>query len=183
MKKILPIIIVMLLAASGCIWYGCGESDCPLSTVSVAHFSLLSSTNHASLEFTSEVTITGETTADVTVKETLPDGTVIDKVVKDSVLTDTIYNKEAGLTSLSLPLSYTTKTTYTIHYDEKLKDVIEVTHRAIPFISDIECGTMMFYKVEGIKYTTNSLDSVVIVNPDINNEEKNNFNIYYTLNE
>ena len=85
------------------------------------------------------------------------------------------------MSSFSLPLSYTSKTTYTIHYNEKLKDVIEITHRNIPFISDIECGTMMFYQVENINYTTNSLDSVVIVNPDINNEEKRNFNIYYTI--
>lgn len=42
---------------------------------------------------------------------------------------------------------------------------------------------MMFYQVENINYTTNSLDSVVIVNPDINNEEKKNFNIYYTIRE
>ena len=103
--------------------------------------------------------------------------------MKDSVLTDTIYNKESDLSSFSLPLSYTSKTTYTIHYNEKLKDVIEITHRNIPFISDIECGTMMFYQVENINYTTNSLDSVVIVNPDINNEEKKNFNIYYTIRE
>ena len=163
MKK-LPIIILLFLTASGYLWQGCSESDCPLSTTSLAHFDLLSSDSHSSVKLTSEVTIT-------------------DKVVKDSVLTDTIYNKESDLSSFSLPLSYTSKTTYTIHYNEKLKDVIEITHRNIPFISDIECGTMMFYQVENINYTTNSLDSVVIVNPDINNEEKRNFNIYYTIRE
>lgn len=180
MKK-LPIIILLFLTASGYLWQGCSESDCPLSTTSLAHFDLLSSDSHSSVKLTSEVTITGTTVTDVTVKDTLPDGTITDKVVKDSVLTDTIYNKESDLSSFSLPLSYTSKTTYTIHYNEKLKDVIEITHRNIPFISDIECGTMMFYQVENINYTTNSLDSVVIVNPDINNEEKRNFNIYYTI--
>ena len=168
MKK-LPIIILLFLTASGYLWQGCSESDCPLSTTSLAHFDLLSSDSHSSVKLTSEVTITGTTVTDVTVKDTLPDGTITDKVVKDSVLTDTIYNKESDLSSFSLPLSYTSKTTY--------------THRNIPFISDIECGTMMFYQVENINYTTNSLDSVVIVNPDINNEEKRNFNIYYTIRE
>ena len=166
MKK-LPIIILLLLTASGYFWQGCSESDCPLSTTSLAHFDLLSSDSHSPVKLTSEVTITGTTVADVTVKDTLPDGTITDKVVKDSVLTDTLYNKESDLSSFSLPLSYTSKTTYTIHYNEKLKDVIEITHRSIPFIN----------------YTTNSLDSVVIVNPDINNEEKKNFNIYYTIRE
>ena len=156
MKK-LPIIILLFLTASGYLWQGCSESDCPLSTTSLAHFDLLSSDSHSSVKLTSEVTITGTTVTDVTVKDTLPNGTIT--------------------------LSYTSKTTYTIHYNEKLKDVIEITHRNIPFISDIECGTMMFYQVENINYTTNSLDSVVIVNPDINNEEKRNFNIYDTIRE
>lgn len=41
---------------------------------------------------------------------------------------------------------------------------------------------MMFYKVEDIKYTTYNLKSIETVNPDINNEEKKNFNIYYVVN-
>ena len=114
MKK-LPIIILLLLTASGYFWQGCSESDCPLSTTSLAHFDLLSSDSHSPVKLTSEVTITGTTVADVTVKDTLPDGTITDKVVKDSVLTDTLYNKESDLSSFSLPLSYTSKTTYTIH--------------------------------------------------------------------
>ena len=38
---------------------------------------------------------------------------------------------------------------------------------------------MMHYQVEKLRYTTNALDSVTIVNPEITHEEKNNFNIYY----
>ena len=91
MKK-LPIIILLFLTASGYLWQGCSESDCPLSTTSLAHFNLLSSDSHSSVKLTSEVTITGTTVTDVTIKDTLPDGTITDKVVKDSVLTDTIYN-------------------------------------------------------------------------------------------
>ena len=34
---------------------------------------------------------------------------------------------------------------------------------------------MMFYKVEDIKYTTYNLKSIEIVNSDINNEEKKEF--------
>ncbi|MBO5000829.1 MAG: hypothetical protein J6C58_08370, partial [Bacteroidaceae bacterium] len=76
-------------------------------------------------------------------------------------------------------LSYTDRTTYVMHYSETLRDTIQLTHKNIPFVSDIECGSMMFYKVEQVAYTTNVLDSVTLVNPDINNEEKKNFNIYY----
>ena len=37
----------------------------------------------------------------------------------------------------------------------------------------------MYYKIEDLNYTTHVLDSVTLVNPEINNEEKKNFNIYY----
>ncbi|WP_455673585.1 DUF6452 family protein [Phocaeicola sp.] len=183
MKRIAPVIILLFLAVSGFLLHGCSDSNCPLNTVAYAHFDFLSSTNHVALKWDTTLTITGYTQADVIVKDTLEDGTIKETVVKDSILNDTLYNKERGLSSLSLPLSYTAKTTYVIHYSKKLQDVIEVTHRNIPFISDIECGTMMFYQVESVKYTTNSLDSVVIVNPNIDNEEKKNFNIYYTIRE
>ena len=79
----------------------------------------------------------------------------------------------------SVPLSYTDKTTYVIHYTETMRDTIEVKHKNIPFVSDIECPAMMFYQVEDIRYTTNALDSVKLVNPEITNEERINFNIYY----
>lgn len=183
MKRLLPIIIMLFTAVCGMWLYGCSESNCPLNTISFAHFDFVSSTSHSPLKWDTTLTITGYTQADVLVRDTLEDGTIKETLVKDSILNDTLINRESGLSSLSLPLSYNTKTTYVIHYSKKLKDIIEVTHRNIPFISDIECGTMMFYQVEDVKYTTNSLDSVVIVNPDINNEEKNNFYIYYTIRE
>lgn len=41
---------------------------------------------------------------------------------------------------------------------------------------------MMFYKVEDIKYIIYNLKFIEIVNLDINNEEKKNFNIYYVVN-
>lgn len=182
MKK-LPIILLLFLVVSGYLLQACGDSDCPLTTTSFARFDFLSSKNHASIKLTEETTVTGFIRADVIVRDTLPDGSIKETVVKDSLLNDTIINKEKSLSALSLPLSYTSKTTYVIHYTQKMRDTIEVSHQNIPFISDIECGTMMFYKVESLKYTTNALDSVVIVNPNINNEEKRNFNIYYTITE
>lgn len=180
MKKAFPVIAFLLLAVSGTCWHGCNESDCPLNTAALAHFSFLSGTDHAPLKWDTTLTVTGFTEADVTVRDTLADGTVQESIVKDSLLEQTLYNQESGLGSLSLPLSYGTRTTYVIHYTQRLRDTIVVTHRNIPFVSNIECGAMMFYQVEEVKYTTRSLDSVVIVNPDIDNEEKENFYIYYT---
>lgn len=178
MKKI-PLIILLLSVITGALMQSCGESDCPLTTTSFARFEFLDGVTHSPVKFTEPVTVTGFIVTDVTVRKTLPDGTVKEIVVKDSLINDTVYNKAEG--NMSLPLSYTPKTTFVMHYTERMRDTIEITHQNIPYLSNIECGTMMFYKVESIRYTTNHLDSIVIVNPDINNEEKRNFNIYYTV--
>ena len=179
MKK-LPVIILLFLIATSALMQGCGESDCPLTTTSFAHFDFLDENTHQSVKFNEPFTVTGFITTDVTVRDTLEDGTIKETIVKDSLINDTIFNKAES--NMSLPLSYTSKTTYVLHYTEKMRDTIVVTHQNIPYLQNIECGTMMFYKVEDIKYTTYNLKSIEIVNPDINNEEKKNFNIYYVVN-
>jgi hypothetical protein len=139
---------------------GCNDNSCPLTTISYAHFDFRGSTSNAAVSYTNAMTVAGYP-------------------MDYEDRTDTIYNAEAGLSSLSLPLSYTPQTTFVLHYTDVMKDVITVHHRNIPFVSDIECGTMMFYEIESIDYTTNAIDSIVVKNADINNEEKQNFIIYF----
>lgn len=161
MKKI-PFYILLLIGLCGFV-QGCGESECPLTTVSYARFDFLDSKTHAAVGFTQGVTITGISQ------------------VEGELLEDTLFN--LAQSSMSLPLSYTNKTSYVIHYSETLRDTIEVMHKNIPFVSDIECGTLMHYQVERFRYTTNALDSVVLINPEITHEEKKNFNVYYRVTE
>lgn len=146
---------VLLAALPGC----GGEPECPLVTVSMARFSFLDSKTHAAVKFTNGATVTGIATVD------------------NEEMVDTLFNLAESY--MSVPLSYTDRTTYVIHYTEMMRDTIEVKHKSTPFVSDIECPAMMFFEVESIRYTTNALDSVTLVNPEITNEEKNNFNIYY----
>ena len=161
MKKI-PFYILLLIGLCGFV-QGCGESECPLTTVSYARFDFLDSKTHAAVGFTQGVTITGISQ------------------VEGELMEDTLFN--LAQSSMSLPLSYTNKTSYVIHYSETLRDTIEVMHKNIPFVSDIECGTLMHYQVERFRYTTNALDSVVLINPEITHEEKKNFNVYYRVTE
>lgn len=161
MKKI-PFYILLLIGLCGFV-QGCGESECPLTTVSYARFDFLDSKTHAAVGFTQGVTITGISQ------------------VEGELLEDTLFN--LAQSSMSLPLSYTDKTSYVIHYSETLRDTIEVMHKNIPFVSDIECGTLMHYQVDRFRYTTNALDSVVLINPEITHEEKKNFNVYYRVTE
>lgn len=157
MRKLFSVLFSLCL--SFCLLQGCGESDCSLSTTSYAHFDFLDSKTHKSVSLTNGALITGIVSH------------------SDTLLTDTVFNQAKSY--MSVPLSYTNQTTYVIHYSETLRDTIRLTHKNIPFVSDIECGSMMFYEVEQVGYTTNVLDSVILVNPEINNEEKKNFNIYY----
>ena len=39
---------------------------------------------------------------------------------------------------------------------------------------------MMFHEVEHVTYTHHQLDSLTITNPNIDNNEKENFRIYFT---
>lgn len=157
MKKLLTILFSLCMVC--CLMPSCGERDCSLSTTSYARFDFLDSKTHKTVSLVNGATITGIVT------------------IADTMLTDTLFNQAQSY--MSVPLSYTDRTTYVMHYSETLRDTIQLTHKNIPFVSDIECGSMMFYKVEQVAYTTNVLDSVTLVNPDINNEEKKNFNIYY----
>lgn len=158
MKKISFLILPLIVACCISI-QSCGESDCSLTTNSYARFDFLDSKTHAAVKISNGVTVTGISQ------------------VNDSLLVDTLFNLAES--SMSLPLSYTSRTTYVMHYSETLRDTIEVKHKTTPFVSNIECGTVMHYYVDGLRYTTNALDSVVLINPEITNEEKKNFNIYY----
>lgn len=157
MKKASVFLITLLAVFS--LLAGCGESNCPLTTVSLARFTFLDSRTHSPVSFNTGVTVTGIADIDGKLK------------------IDTVFNQAQNY--MSVPLSYTNKTTYVMHYTETMRDTIEVTHKNIPFVSDIECSAMMFYNVENIRYTTNALDSVTLVNPKVTNEERNNFHIYY----
>ena len=171
--KRLPAIILLLLITVSTLMQSCGESDCPLTTNSFAHFDFLDAETHQAVKFSPAFDVTGFITTDVIVRDTLEDGTIKETVVKDSLMNDTIFNKAES--SMSLPLSYTSKTTYVLHYTEKMRDTIILIHQNIPYLQNIECGTMMFYKVEDIKYTTYNLKSIETVNPDINNRRKKEF--------
>ena len=156
MKKIITILLAIIV----CSLTGCGgEPECPLNSVSQARFDFVDSKTHAAVKLTSGATVTGTVWTDGTAE------------------TDTVFNQAESY--MSVPLSYTDRTTYVIHYTETMRDTIELKHKNIPFVSDIECPAMMFFDVEDIRYTTNALDSVKLVNPNITNEEKINFYIYY----
>ena len=156
MKKIILLLIAVLTTYG---FVSCEEDNCPLSTLSLARFNFLDSNTHKSVTLSQGATVTG-------IAE-----------IADTLNIDTVFNSAQNY--MSVPLSYTSETTYVLHYTERMRDTIKLTHKNIPFVSDIECGAIMFYEVQNLSYTTNALDSITLVNPRITNEETIKFNIFY----
>ena len=138
----------------------CSESDCSLSGRPSVRFAFVNSLDHAPVSLFDSLTVTALGT--------------------DSVLV----NRERGIDHLTLPLDYSAgTTTFVLHYSRFLRDTITVAHTNHPHFISIDCGISMFYHLDGLEHTSILLDSIQLVNPDIDDNEKNNYRIYYTPDE
>ncbi len=177
MKKIFA--IILSFAATVLLISSCEEENCPPNSLAYAVFALSDQYGN-SLQFTSPVSVIGQIQADVTVNDTLEDGTIQEIIKADSIINDTIINQESASEYFQLPLSYDNYTRFIIAYDETNFDTITINHQNIPYFTNLDCGTMMFYNVTDVTYTRHVLDSLTTTNPNIDNNEKENFKIYYT---
>ena len=177
MKKI-PFIVCVILLLSG-FFQACEVENCPPNALSFAHFTLVD--QHGRQIATSVPTsIYGAIKTDVVVKKQLPSGEIVEEIVRDSLIKDTLINKEQNMKSFKVPLSYAEETQFIIDYDGKQQDYITVKHRNVPYFLNIDCGTMMFHEVTGVT-ASQGIDSIQIINPNVDNYEKENFKIYFTV--
>lgn len=160
MRKLSAIFGVMLLSAF--FFPACEVENCPPNALAFAHFSFVDQYGRA-VAYTDTLTVIGQ----------------IDS--GDSTINDTLINRDTEVSELTLPLSYGDQTRFILSYNGRSRDVITVSHRNIPYFMNLDCGTMMFYEVTGAESTTRMLDSLVITNPNIDNNEKENFKIYFTI--
>ena len=177
MKKI-PVIVGLFILLTA-LFQSCEVENCPPNALSFAHFTLVDQYGRQ-LATTVPTSVYGTTKADVVIQGTLPDGSIGDVTVHDSLLIDTLINKESNLKSFKVPLSYGEETTYIIDYDGKQRDYIRLKHRNIPYFMNIDCGTMMYHEVTEAT-VSQGIDSIIIINPNIDNYEKENFKIYFTV--
>lgn len=183
--KSLPLIKLFVVGVACFLIPACEVENCPPNAMTYAHFTL--SDQYGNTFKTSDtITVIGQTWADVTVYDKLPDGSVRPRVVSDSLISDTIVNRENAANSFSIPLSYSDKTRIVFAYRSLEHtfvgtDTLYVEHRNIPYFTNLDCGTMMFYEIVNIAATRHRLDSVAVTNPNINNNEKENFKIYFTV--
>ncbi len=155
MRKVIASFILCIVLAAG-FFTSCSDTDC-----------LATNTAYVSYVFYNE---NGRTVS-------LSDTVTVTAAGTDSVL----INSEVSPSLFQLPLSYTnTVDTFIIHYTEKLIDSIFVTHTNIPHFISMDCGTGMYYYLDAISSTNNAIDSIMISNPTVDYNEKENVKIYYT---
>ena len=160
---------------------GCEIDNCPPNAMAYAKFALVDQVNRP-IKLTQPLSVIGEIITDVAVKDTADDGSISDIIVKDSVVRDTLINMESDVSEFKIPLSFLEKTRIILSMNNgEISDAIDITHRNIPYFYNLDCGTMMFYEVTNVTCTTLALDSISITNPNIDNHEKENFKIHFTL--
>lgn len=164
--KRLPVIFC-ILALAGLLVPGCEVENCPPNALSYLHFSLVDQ-NGRTFNTSDTITIVGQTTS------------------SDTLVSDTLINQEAAASSFSLPLSYDAYTQFVFIYHALDvgyvgRDTIRIDHWNIPYFTNLDCGSMMFYEITGTAHTHHRLDSITITNPNIDNNEKENIRIYFTV--
>lgn len=179
--KRLPIIFIIFTFAAIFMLNGCEGEVCPPNAMAYAKFTMVNQHGTA-VAPTVPTSIIGQITTDVTVYDTLDNGEIIERIVEDSIISDTLINKESKMSTFKVPLSYSDETTFIISYDGEQQDYITIKHRNIPYFMSVDCGAMMFHEATEVTHSY-GIDSVVIVNPNIDNYEKENFRIYFTVSD
>lgn len=156
-NKMKGIVFILFFYAIIFCFPSCSENDCSLGGRPSARFTFLNSKNNKVISLFDSLTITALGT--------------------DSIL----LNRGKSINHIILPLSYVDQeTTFILHYTKLLRDTIWVTHKNFPHFISMDCGISMFYQLREIQYTTFLLDSILLVDPNINDNEKENCRIYYT---
>lgn len=95
---------------------------------------------------------------------------------KDSIMIYHITSAEG----VSLPMSYTHDTdTVVFHYESGHCDSLYIEHSNEPYYQSMECGTLMFHKIEDVRYTDVWIESVAIQNKNVNFKGNENIKIYF----
>lgn len=104
----------------------------------------------------------------------------------DSVLQDSVRN----ISQVYLPFRIDQEsTTYAIMYlqgilgELGIHDLITFNYDIIPMFVSTACGTVYYYKMNSIDYTTNIIDSVICPTGEITNANIENLKIYFRVSE
>lgn len=98
----------------------------------------------------------------------------------DSIL----INKERNVKTIMVPYGYTQKETiYVFSYSSPafvVTDTLWVEHTNREHFISMDCGISVFSHIDTIRFTKHMIDSLAIVNSELDNDEKDNVHIYYS---
>ena len=95
---------------------------------------------------------------------------------KDSIVVNHITNADG----LQLPMSYTNACdTVIFNYNDNINDTLFVAHENILYYQSMECGTVMYHKLENITHTGRFIDSIAIVEKFVKFNANENVKIYF----
>ena len=145
---------------------GCNNIDCTLENVVSSTYDFYNSETKSPLNLTDTLTIR--------------------TCGSDSIL----YNKGYDIKSVKIPMSYSkaVDTLLFIRSASKAQatDTIFVSHTNEPFFESIDCGTSVFHTIKSIFWKTGSsakeipqIDSIAVLYPKVNYEQKTHFRIYF----
>ena len=155
---------LLLAAAAMMLAVSCASIDCPMDSLVYTQYQLRTASGAV------------DTLADtLTISTARIDG-------QDSVL----INQDVNITEFSLPISYAqAQDVFFIETKDSVAetvwlDTVTVTKEDHPHFESVDCSPAYFHTLTGVSYTRNALDSVVIVNPDVNYDtSKKHFHIYF----
>lgn len=104
--------------------------------------------------------------------------------VKASGTDSILINRLTGQNKIELPVSYNAPTdTLCFEFINtnglSRTDTIWLDKENYPHYESPECPASMFHVVTSIRYTRNLIDSVLVVNPNLNYNASENFKIYF----
>ena len=97
----------------------------------------------------------------------------------DSSLLDTARNSQ----QVYLPLRGNKTQTAFVFDGGPIKDTLTINYESYPYFDGEDCGAMWRYLIHDIEYTRNFIDSVLVTDPLINNQERERLMIFLHLPE
>jgi len=130
----------------------CSSIDCPVNSLVLTQYQFTSSGGQAlSLLDT------------LTVATTRKDGS------------DTVFNKGVNISTFYLPISYShPEDKLVFHFDgegQHVTDTLWIKKDDIPHFESVDCNASFFHRLTDIRCSHNCLDSVVIINPSVTNDD------------
>ena len=140
------------LAAIG-VLLSCSTIDCPVNSLVETKYEFYSST--------------GET---LTLLDTL---TVVTSR-QDGI--DTVFNTGSNISSFSLPISYShPEDVFVFRFKGdgwQTADTVWIKKEDYPHFESVDCNPLFYHDLTAVKCTHNLLDSIVIKNPSVTNDNK-----------